>query len=264
MPRFAEKSKTEPRRWFRFYAESIDDPKVQRLAPHLFKTWVNLLSLACQTGGTLPSRSDIAFRLRLSDHDAQQQLDELIGLGLLDITGTNELEPHNWKGRQFISDSSVERVRKHRKQKQETACNVTCNDAVTPPDTETDTEADTEPPKVPQGDDDGNAVAKPIDLKTAFRPADENEGVIHTEAGTVRLVNGIRSYWLDQFGGNEQRLDLALRQVSIQPQSRTPIRSQVERQLARIASEKLDRDQRYQAAAAANKPASQPRKLSRW
>lgn len=32
-----EKSKPEPRRWFRFYAEALDDPKVQRLPPHLFK-----------------------------------------------------------------------------------------------------------------------------------------------------------------------------------------------------------------------------------
>lgn len=144
MTQFAQKSKPEPRRWFRFYAESIDDPKVQKLAPHLFKTWVNLLSLACQNGGVLPSRGDIAFRLRMSDHDAQCHIDDLILHGLIDVVAAGKLEPHNWKGRQFLSDSSAERVRKHRKQKQETACNVTCNDAVAPPDTETDTETEKE------------------------------------------------------------------------------------------------------------------------
>ena len=53
-------------RWFRFYDEALDDPKVQRLAPHLFKTWINLLCLASKEDGTMPSNDDIAFRLRIS------------------------------------------------------------------------------------------------------------------------------------------------------------------------------------------------------
>ena len=48
-------------RWFRFYDEALDDPKVQRLAPHLFKTWINLLCLASKEDGTMPSNDDIAF-----------------------------------------------------------------------------------------------------------------------------------------------------------------------------------------------------------
>jgi hypothetical protein len=176
----------------------------------------------------------------------------------LQLTGWEKRQPKR-------EDNSAERVKRFRERKRlesnETVDPVTqCNAPVTQanaPDTDTDTDTEKEPPKVPQGDDDGNAVAQPIDLRTAFLPADENEGVIYTEAGTVRLVNGTRTFWLNQFGGNEQRLDLALRQVSIQPQSRIPIRSQVDRQLARIAGDKLDRDERYQAAVAANKPSLQ-------
>ena len=32
--------------WFRAYNGIIDDPKVQRLAPHFFKGWICLLCLA--------------------------------------------------------------------------------------------------------------------------------------------------------------------------------------------------------------------------
>lgn len=114
MPDNSSEIKAEPRRWFRFYAESVNDPKVQRLPAHLFKTWVNLLCLASANGGTLPSRDDIAFQLRMSDHDANSQIDELIGLGLIDIATGKSLEPHNWKARQYISDTCTARVAKHR------------------------------------------------------------------------------------------------------------------------------------------------------
>ena len=109
---------SKPLPWFRFYTEAIDDPKVQRLPPTLFKTWVNLLCLAGKNGGNLPSLDDIAFHLRLSIHDAEQQLSELILAGLIDIDGTgSKRSPHNWAKRQFVSDTSTERVRKHRQNK---------------------------------------------------------------------------------------------------------------------------------------------------
>lgn len=104
--------------WFRLYAELIDDPKCQRLSPALFKTWINLLCLACQAGGRLPSIDDMAFRLRLSVHDAESQLSDLIMAGLIDIDSTGARFPHNWPNRQFVSDNSTLRVRAHRKRKE--------------------------------------------------------------------------------------------------------------------------------------------------
>lgn len=141
--------------WFRFYAETLSDPKVQRLSPELFKAWVNLLCLASQNDGSLPSVDDIAFHLRLSASQAAQQLDDLVLAGLIDIMPDGALQPHNWHVRQYASDSSTERVRKHREKR---ACNVSRNGAgnvsgnvsrnvatavsETPPDTETDTDTD--------------------------------------------------------------------------------------------------------------------------
>lgn len=122
-------------RWFRFYAEALDDPKVQRLSPHLFKAWVNLLCVAAHDNGALPSNDDIAFRLRLSCQDAESITSDLTLAGLIDITPNGGRVMHNWAGRQYASDSSAERVRKHREKKKKQAPpedgNGACNVSVT-------------------------------------------------------------------------------------------------------------------------------------
>jgi hypothetical protein len=138
--------------WFRAYSEALDDPKVQRLHPTLFKAWFNLLCLASQHDGVLPSNDDIAFRLRVSVQDAQGYIDELILVGLIDIRSDGARTPHNWETRQFVSDTSTERVRKHRKRKQKTEGNVDETFQATPPEqsrSETDTE--NSPPLPPIG-----------------------------------------------------------------------------------------------------------------
>jgi hypothetical protein len=139
-------------RWFRVYDDILDDPKVQLLSPELFKTWVNLLAVASRNAGKLPPAHQLAFALRLGAQDMQSRLDELILAGLIDIAADGSMEPHNWSKRQWKSDDSAERVRKHRAKKSaETSGNirqaVTETDGndrvtvtVTPPDTESDTE----------------------------------------------------------------------------------------------------------------------------
>ena len=82
-------------RWFRYYDEALDDPKVQRLSGDLFKVWVNLLSLASKNDGKLPSADDISFRLRISVQDAQQRVEDLILAGLIDVLPDKSFEPHN-------------------------------------------------------------------------------------------------------------------------------------------------------------------------
>lgn len=137
-------------RWFRFYDEALDDPKVQKLPPHLFKAWVNLLCLASKNDGLMPPVDDIAFRLRCSAHDAQGQIDELIGLGLIDIRNDMKQEPHNWRKRQFANDTSTARVRKWRKEKGKKACNgdETLHETA-PEQNRTDSETETDNPLSP-------------------------------------------------------------------------------------------------------------------
>lgn len=141
-------------RWFRIYDEMLDDPKVQMLSPELFRAWMNALCLASQNGGTLPPMAQVAFRLRMSTADAQSRIDDLILAGLIDIRADKRLEPHNWSKRQWRSDDSADRVRRHRAQNVDkkpaaplpdngrAPCNGDVTVTVTPPDSESDAETD--------------------------------------------------------------------------------------------------------------------------
>lgn len=123
-------------RWFRFYNEALDDPKVQQLDPVVFKHWVNLLCIACRNDGKLPSHEAMAFSLRLDIIGLESLLDRLLIAGLIDVRkgGANGsyIAPHGWEKRQYKSDTSTERVKRFR------------NVAVTANETapETDTEAE--------------------------------------------------------------------------------------------------------------------------
>ncbi len=118
-------------RWFRFYNDAVNDPKVQRLPAHLFKDWVNILCIASKHNGVIPCTADVAFMYSRRTARVQRMLERLTTLGLIDIT-TEGLVPHNWKQRQYVSDCSTPRVKRFR------------NVAVTPPDTDTDTDTDTD------------------------------------------------------------------------------------------------------------------------
>jgi hypothetical protein len=141
---------TRMTRWFRVYDDLVDDPKVQRLEPSLFKALVNLWCLTSAKGGVLPSIDEMAFKLRMKSQKAQRILDALKAAGLFedDETGTH---PHNWEGRQHKSDvldpTAAQRMQHHR--------NRLRNDGVTRPVTsrspETETEAEAERKTPSQG-----------------------------------------------------------------------------------------------------------------
>lgn len=146
--------------WFRFYNEVLNDPKCQRLAPALFKHWVNLLCLANQepTRGTLPAIPDIAFALRLTEPKVQKILSDLTEAGLLDPVDDETLQMHGWSSRQRVSDDVAQRVSKHRERndpeplpKQKSNVTDTLPHArATEADTDTDTEKGINPPNPPE------------------------------------------------------------------------------------------------------------------
>jgi len=124
--------------WFRMYSEFLTDPKVQMLSEADQRRYIMLLCLRCNGEVTL-HETEIAFQLRISNEEWAKTKAVLIEKSLIDESNN----PTNWDKRQFRSDSSAERVSRHRakkKQESETACNVT----VTAPDTDTDTDTDTE------------------------------------------------------------------------------------------------------------------------
>lgn len=138
-------------RWFRMYADVLDDPKVQKLPPPLFKAWVNLLCLASRHGGVLPEIGDIAFALRADENVTRDIIRDLVGRGLIDEG--DALSPHNWDGRQFKSDqddTASERKRAQRERDKERK-----KGSVTPPvtsDVTRDNDVTSHPPEQNRSD----------------------------------------------------------------------------------------------------------------
>lgn len=110
-------------RWWRAYDEALHDPKLQRLPPHLFKTWFNLLCIASQCDGILPGADDLAYLLRRRVEDVRRDVAELCTRRLFDATESG-ITPHNWDTRQYKSDLSTQRVKQHRKRFRNVSGNV--------------------------------------------------------------------------------------------------------------------------------------------
>jgi hypothetical protein len=126
-------------RWFRFYGDAINNPKVLRLSDAMFRAWVTLLCLASQYEGVLPKAADIALILRMKVHKVAEWLAILTGAGLLDSLEDGTFRPHNWDARQFKSDvadpTAVDRNKRYRDRKRNDR-----NATVTLTDTRTETE----------------------------------------------------------------------------------------------------------------------------
>ena len=119
-------------RWFRFYADAMRNPKVARLSDFEFRLWMELLCVASENDGSIPCVEDLKGILKRRLDHLLRGLNALVTHGLIDALG-DHYEPHNWSKFQYKSDTSRERVAKHRSKR-----NVT----VTSPDTEPDTDTD--------------------------------------------------------------------------------------------------------------------------
>jgi hypothetical protein len=82
-------------RWFRFYDEALDDPKVQLLTPELFKAWVNLLCMANRGDGVILNNEALAWHLRCKPERVGLFIDALVEKGLIEDRG-DCFVPHNW------------------------------------------------------------------------------------------------------------------------------------------------------------------------
>lgn len=147
-------------RWFRYYDDAVNDPKIIKLSDDIFRAWVNLLCVASKHQGLLPAVDDIAIILRVKVGRAAAIIAELVSLGLLDKT-CDGFAPHNWSERQYKSDSSAERMKRHRDRQRDVTVTV-----------QNRTEADTE-----QSRADARAVVSSsekvlrTDLMEAFGPS---------------------------------------------------------------------------------------------
>lgn len=136
----------DPIKWFRLYAEAIDDEKLRLLA--FEDRWHFVALLCCKAQGLLDgtdvlTRRKVAVKLGIDSRELEEIARRLAEVGLIDAPS---LQPMAWDRRQFKSDDSKERVRSYR-ERLKRDCNVTetaqcCdgNGAVSSQETETETE----------------------------------------------------------------------------------------------------------------------------
>lgn len=199
--------------WFRLYTEFANDPKVQMLEEALQRRLVMLFCFRCNGDVTLHDE-EVTFQLRISPEEWQRTKAIFIAKGFID-SGNNIL---NWDKRQYRSDSSAERVRRHReakKQEDVTTCNVT----VTPPeqiqnrtDTEQKVREDMREESRP-----ALVVSKPKSKKLGSRLSSEWE--LESEWGEWAMAQGLsrsevlreeekfKDYWLSKTGANATKTD---------------------------------------------------------
>ena len=181
-------------RWFRFYDDAINDPKILKLPEATRWYWTALLCVASKNNGALPALDDIAIQLRVTAAKATEIISILVKATLLDKTGTG-FAPHNWNGRQYKSDVSTERVKRFRNRERSVSLTV----SETPPETETETEKKVESARKRGARLDENWVANAEDWQTAL----DKLGI----AGATIEVDKFRDYWKAQPGQRGTKLD---------------------------------------------------------
>lgn len=124
--------------WFRLYSEFATDPKVQMMSESFQRRYVMLMCMRCGNGletlHVTERDSAIAFQMRISEEEWATTKAVFVAKGFIN----EDCDLLNWSKRQYASDSSVERVRKHRASKkngsvtdvtlQERSCNATDTD----------------------------------------------------------------------------------------------------------------------------------------
>jgi hypothetical protein len=151
-------------RWFRSYADKLDNPKVQRLSDAHYRAWDSLLCVACKYDGRLPPLADLAFLLRRPPPATAKLVDVLMRAGLF-VKTERGIEPHDWNIWQYKSDVSTDRVKQHRQRQR----NVSAAASATPSESEPEPESENRR-EAPSGlpDSDGQA-SRPVAARGSLK-----------------------------------------------------------------------------------------------
>lgn len=126
--------------WWRAYSRMIDDDRLRLVAFEDRWHFVALCCLKCE--GLLDDQDPdlrmrrVAVKMGLQLRDLEEVHRRLFEVGLID----ENMSPKAWDELQYKSDTSSERVRKHRAKTKASKVKRPCNVSVTAPETETDTE----------------------------------------------------------------------------------------------------------------------------
>ena len=186
--------------WFRLYAEFATDPKVQMLSEADQRRFIMLLCIRCSNDNETFHDDEVAFQLRISNDEWERTKAVLQQKNMIDHSN----KPIHWDRRQFVSDSSAARVRKHRE-----AVKRECNVTVTTPDTDTDTESDKEKRNI------NTAISQSQQLQTepiqTAKPKKTYEPCLITKRNhrlTGKRLDGFNRFW-DAFNDKRGKAEAA-------------------------------------------------------
>jgi hypothetical protein len=142
--------------WFRMYHEFASDAKVQSMSEAMQRRLMMLFCLRCSNTLVTLQDDELAFALRIKDEELAETKLLFLRKGFIG----DDWEILQWEKRQFVSDSSAPRVKKHREKAKadaakqaETEPKQDCNVTLTPQiQNRTDTEqnrTDTEKTNAP-------------------------------------------------------------------------------------------------------------------
>lgn len=140
-------------KWFRAYADIVDDDKLRLLAFEDRWHFVALCALKCsglldEPDSPLRSRK-IAVKLGVQVRELEEIARRLEEVGLID----KNLNPAKWNDLQYRSDTSTERVKKYREKQHRNGVQRFGNVSVTAQETDTDTESNSSNDERSSGDD---------------------------------------------------------------------------------------------------------------
>lgn len=184
--------------WCRLHSEMLNDPKVQTLPDASFKAWVNSMMLATSRGkgGELGTLHDVSFAFRETQEGVSSAFHPLIERGLI-VTDGETFHIAKWDKRQYKSDTSTDRVRRHRNAKR----NVT----ETPPDTDTDTDIKKEPIGSQKRSAPKASTSLPDNWTPSKKDIDFAVSKGFTESEIADQADRFRDYWIAKRGTKDGR-----------------------------------------------------------
>ena len=182
--------------WFRLYSEFAHDPKIQMLSEAMQRRYVMLLCLRCSETLETLHETEIAFQLRLSEKDLEETKLLFISKKFID----KHWKLLNWDKRQFVSDSSTERVARHRKKKKQ-ASNADETLQERPSNAiDTDTDSDKKQNKRKLG----SRLAQDWVLLKSWGEWAQQE---RPELDVRKVADQFKDYWIAQPGQKGTKLD---------------------------------------------------------
>lgn len=144
--------------WFRLHADFMHDPKVQMMSENMQRRLVMLFCMRCNGNETFQD-NEIIFSLRISQEEWEKTKALFISNNFIDESNAIL----NWEKRQYLSDVSTLRVKKHRQK-----CNGNETFQKRPQITDTDTEKN--PPCIPPSRGGGCSEIFKLENKNPAKP----------------------------------------------------------------------------------------------